>query len=132
MAGYGCYCTTGGNHWVSISNYQEGCLPQWIVIHGSWCNGLSRESLIVGERLCGTNFSLVKLLFGLIAKLNAISFRNILYPILIHRVLIVQELCEQDCEDDAQIDLDVPRTISEHIFFRQRYGAGHVHISNPS
>ena len=45
-------------------------------------------------------------------------------PILIPRVLIVQELCEQDCEDDAQIDLDVPRTISEHIFFRQRYGAG--------
>lgn len=34
-------------------------------------------------------------------------------------------MCEQDCEDDSQIDLDVPRTISEHIFFRQRYGAGY-------
>src|SRR5271155_3959434 len=82
MAGYGCYCTTGWSHWVSISNYQEGCLPRWIVVHGSWCNGRSRESLIVGERLCGMNFSLVKLLFGIIAKLNAISFRNILYPSL--------------------------------------------------
>ena len=35
---------------------------------------------------------------------------------------------EQDCDDDAQIDLDVPRTISEHIFFRQRYGAGYVMV----
>lgn len=33
-------------------------------------------------------------------------------------------MSEKDCADDAQIDLDVPRTISEHIFFRQRYGAG--------
>jgi Rab-GTPase-TBC domain len=33
-------------------------------------------------------------------------------------------LLEKDCEDDSQIDLDIPRTISEHIFFRQRYGAG--------
>lgn len=37
---------------------------------------------------------------------------------------LTQDLLEHDCEDDAQIDLDVPRTISEHIFFRQRYGAG--------
>ena len=36
------------------------------------------------------------------------------------------ELLQMDSEDDAQIDLDVPRTISEHIFFRQRYGAGYI------
>jgi len=95
-----------------------------IGVYGSWCNGRSRESLIVGERMYGMNFSLLKPLFGIIAKLNVISFSNISYLILIPPLLIVQELCEQDCEDDTQIDLDVPRTISEHIFFRRRYGAG--------
>lgn len=28
------------------------------------------------------------------------------------------------CEDDVQIDLDVPRTISQHIMFRRRYRGG--------
>ena len=69
------------------------------------------------------NFSEVKLFFVVIAKANRISSRRTMYPIILS-LLIMQEMCDQNCEDDAQIDLDVPRTISEHIFFRQRYGAG--------
>ena len=31
---------------------------------------------------------------------------------------------EQNCPDDVQIDIDVPRTISSHIMFRRRYRGG--------
>ena len=58
-------------------------------------------------------------------RLNGNSFKIITYPCFIRRFW-AQELLEQDCEDDAQIDLDVPRTISEHIFFRERYGTGYL------
>ncbi|KAI4599229.1 hypothetical protein KJ359_002188 [Pestalotiopsis sp. 9143b] len=34
------------------------------------------------------------------------------------------ELQEQPSPDDVQIDLDVPRTISQHIMFRKRYRGG--------
>ncbi|KAK8151414.1 rab-GTPase-TBC domain-containing protein, partial [Phyllosticta citrichinensis] len=34
------------------------------------------------------------------------------------------ELQEEDCADDMQIDVDVPRTISHHIMFRRRYRGG--------
>jgi hypothetical protein len=33
---------------------------------------------------------------------------------------------DKPSEYDVQIDLDVPRTISGHIMFRTRYGAGYV------
>ncbi|KAF2147399.1 uncharacterized protein K452DRAFT_6888 [Aplosporella prunicola CBS 121167] len=34
------------------------------------------------------------------------------------------ELQDEDCADDVQIDVDVPRTISHHIMFRRRYRGG--------
>lgn len=39
-------------------------------------------------------------------------------------VAIFHELQCRDCADDAQIDLDVPRTIGAHILFRSRYRGG--------
>lgn len=35
-----------------------------------------------------------------------------------------RELCAHPVPDDVQIDLDVPRTVSGHILFQQRYGEG--------
>lgn len=37
---------------------------------------------------------------------------------------VFHELQTRDCADDAQIDLDVPRTIGSHIMFRSRYRGG--------
>ena len=34
------------------------------------------------------------------------------------------ELQDENCADDSQIDVDVPRTISSHIMFRRRYRGG--------
>jgi hypothetical protein len=34
------------------------------------------------------------------------------------------ELLDENCPDDVQIDLDVPRTISSHIMFTRRYRGG--------
>jgi hypothetical protein len=46
----------------------------------------------------------------------------------VHRMLNVerlqQELILEPCEHDVQIDLDVPRTISGHLYFHTRYGLG--------
>jgi len=39
-------------------------------------------------------------------------------------VAAFHELQRRDCADDAQIDLDVPRTIGAHILFRSRYRGG--------
>jgi hypothetical protein len=38
---------------------------------------------------------------------------------------------EKPSSYDIQIDLDVPRTISGHVMFRTRYGAGCVPFFNP-
>jgi hypothetical protein len=37
-----------------------------------------------------------------------------------------REALDKPSSYDVQIDLDVPRTISGHVMFRTRYGAGYV------
>lgn len=38
--------------------------------------------------------------------------------------IVMQELILEPCQHDVQIDLDVPRTISGHLYFHTRYGLG--------
>ncbi|KAH8677466.1 rab-GTPase-TBC domain-containing protein [Xylariales sp. PMI_506] len=56
----------------------------------------------------------------------ATSARNSPTPSATEEELITQFrlLQEEPCLDDVQIDLDVPRTISQHIMFRRRYRGG--------
>ena len=42
-----------------------------------------------------------------------------------------REALDKPSTYDVQIDLDVPRTISGHIMFKTRYGAGCVDVSFP-
>jgi hypothetical protein len=39
-------------------------------------------------------------------------------------VEVFHKLQDEDCADDMQIDVDVPRTIGRHIMFRRRYRGG--------
>lgn len=41
-----------------------------------------------------------------------------------HLISEFQRLQHVSCEDDVQIDLDVPRTVNQHIMFRRRYRGG--------
>lgn len=54
------------------------------------------------------------------------SARNSTKPLATEEEIIAQYqlLQEQPSSDDVQIDLDVPRTINQHIMFRRRYRGG--------
>lgn len=56
----------------------------------------------------------------------ATSARNSKKPLASEEAIIAKfhKLQEQPSPDDVQIDLDVPRTISQHIMFRRRYRGG--------
>jgi hypothetical protein len=41
-----------------------------------------------------------------------------------------QDAILEPCEHDVQIDLDVPRTISGHLYFHTRYGLGQRSLFN--
>ncbi|KAI8390045.1 rab-GTPase-TBC domain-containing protein [Blakeslea trispora] len=41
-----------------------------------------------------------------------------------------QELLQQESSHERQIDLDIPRTLRDHIMFRQRYGSGQRALFN--
>lgn len=54
--------------------------------------------------------------------------RRLSLSVFYHKVLTLltcmQELILEPCQHDVQIDLDVPRTISGHLYFHTRYGLG--------